>query len=109
MSLRTSIVSPAMSSGDAYALVPAGDLNTANESASESPKSIIFTFWPLCVMSMFSGLRSLCIICLRCMYPRASQISQMIFCASALSILPSVINPSSEHPSIHSMMMQLPI
>ena len=31
-----------------------------------SPKSIIFTFFPMCVTMMFAGFMSRCIICLLC-------------------------------------------
>ena len=37
--------------------------NELYESASEKPKSMILTLWPLSVIIMFSGLRSLWMIC----------------------------------------------
>uniref|UniRef100_A0A147BB74 Putative secreted protein n=1 Tax=Ixodes ricinus TaxID=34613 RepID=A0A147BB74_IXORI len=41
---------------------------------SERPKSVSFT-WPVCEMSMLSGFRSLCTMCLLCKYSRASTAS----------------------------------
>ena len=37
---------------------PAGDFNTQKESLSERPKSMSFTFCPLCVIMMLEGFRS---------------------------------------------------
>ena len=50
---------------------------------------------------MFSGFRSLWIICFLWIWSRASQISQIIFLASGLVILPSLIDRQGIFPAYH--------